>query len=1004
MRIILALLVALLAQSASAAVRWGPTTLFAGSCSVFTFGDSDAADAQPSIGIPAGELAFTSIATSGTAMSVSFYEVAAESADPDSATGTRLLHTATGNSSSPTYASTNGGVLDVDIDTDGDGGSVKVCAAAYASTGRLTPDRNERFAACDKGIPGGDFDPSSGLYGWTCGNYNFGTAGAAYQIACSGDGTASGYTGPGATACLRSGETFNIGALHTIGAAVDRTRSGGTVYLPNGIYVDTGCGTLADGTTRAECPRPYLADRRSRSDWATTGPHTMRFKIVVDRGITLLRESAPIAIESDPSDSTVTKHRPKYVGTWLLQDRGNAGETSSFGTGCAGSDCRTLDGPSEDLQNLGYNVSVGGPDWSNGEMAYCDISTSSADCDEEQNSQEFHAPADFYPYGVKTTILGNTSESAGTICLEDTPSGTTDATYDGVCSLNPLIRCGAAGADIARASHGCGTVAANGYNFGTCQGPITQMSADNTAGARYSLAFEVAQCADNSASSAECGSDAGAATYIAEQRGALGASCSSTGVTLSIGTTGSVSTRSWPFPFGDFFSGGGGTNNVRVIDRDKFFSGGKISGLGFAPANPVGRNSGESTADCLSGGDADDANADDEAACDTQSLVGFPAGANGVVDGIRTFGSSQAKSLASAIDMRGAGMDRQIINSYFSNRRRGTYFDLCSTNFEGNVVADDAQQEFSAGTTGFAFFCQNVRMFNNVFRTVGGGTSFLTLGNNSRNITIENNFAYNIRSSAFLYVGAGIGLNLNKNYIIGLEAGPAVDIEVSQFGASTVNLKKVNISNNLFTGAMTQDSSTANPQAAIVVRSYGGNTTRADDIQGLTITGNHVSNDVPDQCVVWLEDDCAGAGTGGCTGADAAALVAESWTEFDISGNSVSSDGAPRALCIGAFRAAGGHLDATDSRDPLKERYAPRSVGNLANGVLEEGPLLNGQLAAQTPDCDATSACTAGTTVKILDDTAANACTDAGTDDQLDGGGSAVSVCVYNGAAWAPAN
>jgi hypothetical protein len=136
-RIFLALSLVLVGAPAWAAGNWGDnTTIGVGQCRTFTFNGTDAANAQPSVLVQAGELAYTSIATNGTAMSVSFYEVAAASADPAAATGTRLLYTATGNSSAPTKVETNGGVLDVDIDTDGDGGSVKVCSAPYAMARR----------------------------------------------------------------------------------------------------------------------------------------------------------------------------------------------------------------------------------------------------------------------------------------------------------------------------------------------------------------------------------------------------------------------------------------------------------------------------------------------------------------------------------------------------------------------------------------------------------------------------------------------------------------------------------------------------------------------------------------------------------------------------------------------------------------------------------------------------------------------------------------------------
>jgi hypothetical protein len=130
----------LCALPAAGAARWNPSIeLTPGGCATFYFGASDAGNVQPSINVRGpGELAFTSIATNGTAMSVSFYAVLANSANPATDVGTRLLYTAVGNSSSPVYNPVNDGyVLDVDVDTDGDGGSVAVCFAGYAETGNF---------------------------------------------------------------------------------------------------------------------------------------------------------------------------------------------------------------------------------------------------------------------------------------------------------------------------------------------------------------------------------------------------------------------------------------------------------------------------------------------------------------------------------------------------------------------------------------------------------------------------------------------------------------------------------------------------------------------------------------------------------------------------------------------------------------------------------------------------------------------------------------------------
>ena len=150
-----ALLWALPISSFAAVTQQG--TLSAGSCAVLSFGGSDAGNAIRALGTAtAGELAFTSVATSGVAMSVAFYELpigVTDDADPAAESGTRLVATMVGTTSVPIYVSTNGGVIDVDIDTDGSGGSVRVCAAGYANSrprgaGAIAVTSYEGMKAC----------------------------------------------------------------------------------------------------------------------------------------------------------------------------------------------------------------------------------------------------------------------------------------------------------------------------------------------------------------------------------------------------------------------------------------------------------------------------------------------------------------------------------------------------------------------------------------------------------------------------------------------------------------------------------------------------------------------------------------------------------------------------------------------------------------------------------------------------------------------------------------
>jgi hypothetical protein len=123
------LLLALLVAAPAFGATWSDGRLRAGTCAVFTFSGSDAANAQPAIEVPAGELAFTA-ETSGVAVDIDFYYVV-EASDNPATVGT-LVATVTGTGRFPSSVPSNGGMLDVDIDTDGSGGTVRVCAASYA--------------------------------------------------------------------------------------------------------------------------------------------------------------------------------------------------------------------------------------------------------------------------------------------------------------------------------------------------------------------------------------------------------------------------------------------------------------------------------------------------------------------------------------------------------------------------------------------------------------------------------------------------------------------------------------------------------------------------------------------------------------------------------------------------------------------------------------------------------------------------------------------------------
>ena len=127
-------------------------------------------------------------------------------------------------------------------------------------------------------------------------------------------------------------------------------------------------------------------------------------------------------------------------------------------------------------------------------------------------------------------------------------------------------------------------------------------------------------------------------------------------------------------------------------------------------------------------------------------------------------------------------------------------------------------------------------------------------------------------------------------------------------------------------------------------------------------------------------------------------------TQFSITDSSIDAlNGATgvKAICaLGIGSTVTGGTDASNASNDLgisTLQHQPTWHNVRENGVpLPEGPPM--VAAASAGDCNALSH---GTLVKIYDDTAVGACTDAGTNGILDGGGTTVSTCECNGAgAW----
>lgn len=122
---------------------------------------------------------------------------------------------------------------------------------------------SSEFEACRSGqVRGGGYNPSTGKYAFTCGNYNwsaeiggvdsngvskFGSpttpGGNSWIMTCLGDGRGDKGTTYEQGVCLAAGETVRMYSMADIQLAVEMAEYGtGVIYLPKGLYHDAYCG------------------------------------------------------------------------------------------------------------------------------------------------------------------------------------------------------------------------------------------------------------------------------------------------------------------------------------------------------------------------------------------------------------------------------------------------------------------------------------------------------------------------------------------------------------------------------------------------------------------------------------------------------------------------------------------------------------------------------------------------------------------------------------------
>jgi hypothetical protein len=443
-----------------------------------------------------------------------------------------------------------------------------------------------------------------------------------------------------------------------------------------------------------------------------------------------------------------------------------------------------------------------------------------------------------------------------------------------------------------------------------------------------------------------------------------------------------METYAWPFTATKV------TNSILrsflVADWERWYNaGGGISRVTLSPNQYYGRDIDDDAVsdigDCLSGGQ--DSWNDDEPGCEYSSLIGLHSSFLGGFDDIVVGYSS-----GSSVDGSPFGFLTKLHNSLIQYATRGSLIDASnwdlfkniwyrndasngfSVNFtHGGKIQDQKFIENTAGTLINTQFGKGLWMDGLYF--AGNRAAALIAIHHATDLHISNVIAEGNTGQLFTIFPAYAMANVT---IDGVRAYSQVNFGGGFRGRSLISLGRLGLINNPYVGA---------PYLWFPLRNFVFN-----DIHMET-----ASNDV---CLFMFDH---------ATGGDDPTINLNR-TQFSITDASIDAlNGATgvKALCaLGMGSTVTGGTNATDASSDLgigTLQHQPTWHNVRENGVpLPEGPPM--VAAASAGDCNTLAQ---GTLVKIYDDIAVGACTDAGMNGILDGGGTTVSTCECNGAgAW----
>ncbi|MCR9093461.1 MAG: hypothetical protein NXI30_04535 [bacterium] len=852
------------------------------------------------------------------------------------------------------------------------------------------------FDSCRSGVRGGGFDSATGQYAWTCAGTAW-TSGTTF-LDCDGEAsTTSGTDGR----CWADGERPMVDeTLEAFMLAHDATLPGGTIYVPlfagedHAIYVFEEC----DGD---DCPliQQGYSDRRKNQPNRTayiTATHGRRFV-------------AETPCRVDP----LTDRR---TGVCLVDNTDDGTESGSW-------------------------VFRHGLDQ---EARYC-IPTSTTDptCDVDA--------AGVAPFDMPTHALAGVSSSVdeitpstsgnggyGALCLDNAITSSV-ATTKGVCRGDPRIRCTVAGSSsrLTTTTGGCDFGA--GGDLGPCEGFVDYIEhAVETLGEEHYIGLRLTNFNEDGSTASngqqfhklpvesviagtcgqgtcEGGDDAGQPCDTNGQCEG-GGTCANVdeGAFVRLGIDGDEPLfRLWPYmtdeisPSGlcsggtdagelcytDSHCDGGGVcegaltvNQVDLLDQDArdMGPGYAFENFGFMPNNPLGRDSSLASADCLLG---------TEAACDERPLIGFMSADGGGHRSSRYIRCSEDDS-KSCLDGQVPGLGAKIHDWVASDARQGLIADLSRWDFDNSLIEDTTMD---GGL--FAIFVSGSRVCNFTMRNVRA--AYAVSGSYAKNVqicdfTLDGGYfdqgMFRLRNPVNWTIDHGqVGGLAGHFAVIGAEDETKIRgltfSEINAFGHSAP------IISSSF-GPDRSKSFIAVTQSVVAADQQQG------ELEDIVFDAIKVESTLPEVILVHFDagDDNA---AGGATATDLG--VEEYMHQVSILNSSLTS--ASGALVSFMNADSSSNFDAADTLDFRTASRRPRMQNNRLNGVpAEDFPYTQGAAAA-FGDCEGMSY---GSVVAVYDDTAIGACTDAGADGVLDGGGTAQSVCKCDPSgdsgdgAWSP--